>query len=462
MDGAVDNTLKARLLRVARLGLPFVLGAVAIHLSGIVDTAMMGRYGETELAAVAGSAAVFDIFANFLLAAAVGYQILAARFIGADDPGSLRASLRSSLVLAGGLSLIFIAIIVTIPDTLVGLVLDDAELRSIGAGYIVVRGPSLAAVVAFVLLASPLNSYERPGYAVGATLASTAVNLVLDFLLIYGFGPFPELGAVGNALSTTISWIVAVIYMLIAGATFGLPELLRKQPRRTDYGFETSVVTLSWPAMVSSLLDYVSIAIFFAIVGAIGQAALGGARVAFELMVVVFAFLGAFSAASRILIGRSLGVGDAEASKSFWRVGQLAMLTPAIVVGIVFVAAPTPIASVFTRFEPVIADARTAIALVGLTLPIMALTLGSRSMLIATGRTRQNMYANLGPALLIQLPVSWLLVQAGLGMGGAFAGVVAYWIARFGLTEAFARIAYRHEFASTDADDASPLQVRQI
>lgn len=454
-DATTPGTRRQRLKRIARLGVPFVLGAVAVNLSGTIDTAMMGRYGEEDLAAVAGASAVFDVFGNLLLAAAAGYQILAARFVGADDPGSLRTALRASVRLLGALAALLLVVIVAAPEWLAGLVLDDPALSGIGGAYMVARSPSLLAIAGFTLLAAPLNSFERPGYALKATLVATGVNAAADLLLIYGLGPVPEYGAVGNGLATTIAWAAAVAFMLRSARSFGLFELLRREPRRADYDFETRVLTLSWPAMASGLLDYASIAVFFAIIAAAGQAALGGARIAFEMMVLVFAFLMAFSAASRILIGRSLGGTDVPGVRAFWRDGQLALLGPACLAAVLFVVARQPIALLFTDFDAVIAAAGTALAFVGVSLPLMGLTLGSASMLLAAGRTKWNMYANLAPALLVQLPVGYALVSAGYGIGGAFTGVVAYWVVRYALTEALAGVAYRREEAkATEAEAA--------
>jgi putative MATE family efflux protein len=330
---------------------------------------------------------------------------------------------------------------------MVGLVAGgDPPLRDIGADYLAVRAPTLILLVPFTLLAATFNAYERPVFATVAALVVNAANLLLDPLLIFGPGPLPRWGAVGNGLATTFSWVLGVAVLVAAARRFELRRLLQRPGTGTPVEFVTSVPKLSWPAIVSSAVDYASLVVFFAIVGSLGSAALGGARIGFELMVLLFATASAFAAGARILIGRSVGSGAIEEARTFWRTGQWLLVAPALVIGVAFVAFAKPIARVFTSFTPVVDDAASAIALVGLCVPLLAWSLGNDGVLRALGRTRQDMYSNLIPVLLIQLPLAWLLAhEAGLGVAGAYLGFLGYWIGRASATEILARRAIAGE-----------------
>src|SRR5262245_7654702 len=132
-------------------------------MAGVVDPAMMGRYGTDDLAAVSGASAIFDVLASVVLASVVGHQILAARFAGRDDPAGIRRSLRSSMAYCGGLAVVLTLVCLLAGGWLTGLVSDNhAQLRDIGAGYLVARGPTLLLLVPFTLLAAPFNAYTKP------------------------------------------------------------------------------------------------------------------------------------------------------------------------------------------------------------------------------------------------------------------------------------------------------------
>lgn len=443
---------------ITALGLPFLLGALSSSLSGVVDTAMMGHYGSAELAAVSGASAVFDIFAATVLASVTGFQILAARFAGRRDPAGIRIAMRASARFSGAIAVGLTLLCMAAGGWLTGLVSDGhADLRSIGSRYLIARGPTLLLLVPYTLLTSTFNAYKKPRFALVAGIVVNLINLLLDWLLIYGPGPLPRLGATGNGLATTLSWLVGLGCMLVAARRFELRRMLAAPAPAPNAGpsagpvagpvdFVTSVPRLSWPAIASMSLDYASLAIFFTIIGAVGEDALGGGRIAFQLLVLIYGTGTAFSAAARILIGRAAGAGQFAQFGPLWRASLRMLLPPAVVICAVLILAPRPVALLFTSSTPVIDAAAKAIPLVGLCVPLVGWTLGNLSVLRALGKTKADMYTNLTAALVVQLPVGWLFA-IGLhdGVAGAFAGVLTYWAVRAVLTADLARRAVRDE-----------------
>lgn len=432
---------------IFKLGLPLLVGALSASLVGTVDTAMMGRFGELDLAAVAGSSAVFDIFSSIVLASATGHQILAARFAGRDDPAGIRASLRSSAWFCGGIAAVLTLCCFVAGGWLAGLVGGgDAELRHIGASYLAARAPSLLLLVPYVLLIAVLNSYKKPRYALISGIVINGTNIVLDWLLIYGHGGFPRMGATGNGLATSLSWLIGLGCLLVAAYRFKLVDLLRRPAVNAPVDFTTSIPKLGWPAITSMGLDYLCMAFFFAIIGGIGTTALGGGRIAFEIMVLLFSVGASYAAAVRILVGRSIGAGQVAQARKFWRMGQLLMSGPAIAIGLAMALLPAIVAKLFTSFAPVADAAADALLLVAISVPVMAWTLGNIGTLRALGKTKLDMYANLAAVCGLQLPLAWVLVDvAGMGLTGAFIGVLCYWLARAGMTELFTRTSLLQE-----------------
>jgi|GEM_PF-905684 len=427
--------------QIAVLGLPMLLGAISSTMSGVVDTAMMGHYGTADLAAVSGTSAVFDVFSAVVLASLVAHQVLTARFAGRGDPPGILRSLRQSALWCGGTAVLLTLACELLGGPLTALVTDGRpRLGRIGAGYLAARGPTLLLLVPFGLLVAVFNAYKRPCYAVTAGMAVNIVNLLLDWLLIYGPGPFPRLGATGNGLATTLAWGAGTVWLAVAARRFGLRGLLRGPGPAEPPDFETSVPRLAWPSVVSSALDYASMAVFFTIIAGLGEAALAGGRIAFEVQVLIFGVGSAFAAAVRVLIGRAAGAGQGAETRRLWRSGRLVLLGPGLLIGLLLAAVPGACSRPFTSSPVVLGQAAQAMPLIALCVPLMAWTLGNVSLIRALGRTRLDMYANLASALCVQLPVGWLLAgPAGLGIPGAYTGLVAYWCARALFTEIAAR-----------------------
>jgi putative MATE family efflux protein len=443
----------SRVRAIVALGLPMLVGAVAATMSGVIDIAMIGHYGAADVVAVSGAVAVFDIFANVVLASVVGHQILAARFAGREDPGGVRDSARTTLLFSGLLAVAAAVLCGSFGGWFTGLVTGgDPRLERIAAGFLLACAPTLLLLVPFSLISATLNAYKRPRYTMVAAIGVNVVNLILDWLLIYGVGPVPRLGAVGSGLATTASWAVGVGFLLVVAARLGLIGSLRRAEPPQPVDFETSVPRLAWPVMLSMAMDYTSTAVFFAVIGHLGAAALGGGRIAFQVMVVVYGVLGAFCAGGRVLMGRSLGGRDFAEAHALWRTSQRLLLAFSLPVGAFMVFMPGTIGSLFTSFPQVQSDASTAIRVVGVCLPLMAWTLGGVSALRALGQTRADMYGNLLAAACVQVPVAWLVAEVfGLGVAGAFVGVVGYWLVRGTASELLARRAMSRAAAAPAA-----------
>ena len=443
----VDRADKRTHVRqVLALGLPMLVGAFSASMAGIVDTVMMGRYGLREFAAVAGTSAIFDLFASVVLASVIGHQILAARFVGRDDPAGIRRSFRDSTVFCFSIAGAFTACCMLLGDPLAELISGGhQDLARLGQQYLIARGPTLLLLVPFALFAAIFNAYGQARVPAMAGILVNVVNLVLDWLLIYGPGPMPRLGAVGNGLATTLGWAVGVCWLLAAVRRHRLAERLA-QPgtATTPVDFVTSIPKLTWPAIVSSTLDYAGIAVFFGILGSLAESALAGGRIAYECMVLLFAIGSAFAAATRILIGRSIGAEEYTESRRFWRAGLHTLLLPGIFLGGLMVVAPRVCAMPFTSLPAVLDSAAQCLPLVGLCVPLMAWTLSNTSALRAAGRTRSDMYANLISAIAVQLPLAVVFTKVvQWGARGAFIGILAYWLVRAVSTDLLARSALR-------------------
>jgi len=188
---------------------------------------------------------------------------------------------------------------------------------------------------------------------------------------------------------------------------------------------------LSWPAMVSSGVDYASTAVFFGIVGGTGAGALAGSRIAFHVLVLIFGFASAFAAATRILIGRSVGANRTTDLRVTWRTGRTILVGAGVIVGAALIVTRHLIAVVFTGFPGVQGQIADALLVVGPIIPVLAWTLSNLAVIRAFGRTKLDMYGNLIAAVGVQLPIAWAFDElTGLGTPGAFFGMAAYWVVR--------------------------------
>ncbi len=438
-----DEDRRPHRTQLMALGLPLVLGGLSSTSAAFVDTVMMGHYGADSMAAVSGGAAVFEIFDAVVLASVTGHQILSARFAGLGEPAGIARSLRSSAWFCGGIALVLTVACMVGGGWMTGLITaDNAHLKSIGEGYLLSISPTLLLLVPFSLLTAIFSAHKRIRPVLVATIAVNIVNLVLDIVLIFGLGGLPRLGAVGNGLATSIAWAVGVALLAVVAWRSGMPELQwwTPGPVLAQPDFVTSIPRLSIPAMLSMALDHISLAVFFAIIGGIGAIELAGARIAWDIILLLFGIGLAFAAAERILIGRALGTNHPEAIAELWRTAVRVTIVPALIIAFPLLFFPAAVTGLVTSFHAIQSAAEGAIRLTGICVPLMAWTLANISVLRAFGKTSWDMYGNLVSAICIQLPLAWLLGHvAHLGLTGCYLGVVSYWLTRAVMTEVLGR-----------------------
>jgi MATE family multidrug resistance protein len=210
------------------LSIPVLFSLIAEPLTALVDTAFVSRLGATPLASLGVGATllsgVFWIF-NFL---GIGVQTAVAQATGRGDPkGVARVSTLAFLLAAiAGLGLIVIGVLLT--PAVVSMMGASGDMHRQASAYMYLRwfgAPAvLATVSAFGVLRGCLDMRTPLWIAVGVN----ALNIGLDPILIFGFGPIPPLGVEGAALASTISqWVGALWILQIVVSRVGFERRLR-------------------------------------------------------------------------------------------------------------------------------------------------------------------------------------------------------------------------------------------
>ena len=197
---------------ILRLAVPNILASLSAPLIGIADTAMIGHLPEVAyMGAVATAAVIFDFLFWSVAFLRMGTTSLVAQYFGAGDKGTCTATLYRALGLAGAIGLA----VLVLQDLVVwigfGAAGGSAEVQLWGARYFAVRiwGFPLA------LMVVALNGFFLgTAYALGpmfVTVAANIVNVVADYVLIYGKWGAPALGVAGAAWASVVANSVALV-----------------------------------------------------------------------------------------------------------------------------------------------------------------------------------------------------------------------------------------------------------
>ena len=381
-------------------------------------------------AAVAGLEFAFQYyFIGFGLALALssGTISVVSRFKGAGNHARADLAIKQSLWLAVLISLPLVAAAQLYSAPLVDLLTDDPAAIEQGAIYLRIVTYALLFRFWSMIAARALQGSGDTRTPMYVNLVTVPINIALNAALIFGLGPFPELGIAGAAWGTTIAETLgAVIFfsLLVAGS---YDVSLRLGGTQWDTALARELVRVSAPLAGTRLVGTFGRFPFLFVLATLGTPVVAAFAIGRRVIMLAMMPAWGYSTASSTLVGQALGAGDeSEATAYGWDTTSIALVTQLLIAAVMAVFA-RPIATVFT--------AET----VGMTVEFIrmfALAVGGfsvartmRGALRGAGDTSWPLYGKiLGLAVrlaitALALPVGFAVslgfvsIQPGLGMG---------------------------------------------
>jgi putative MATE family efflux protein len=397
---------------ILALALP-ALGALAAEpLYVLVDTAIVGHLGTTQLAALAIAATVmstaFTIF-NFLT---YGTTAHVARLHGAGRHAEAAALGSQALWLALGIGVVLLVAIEATAPFAVSLMGGSG---AVGDGAVVyLRIAALGGPL--FMVASAAQGFLRGVSDLRTPLlilvAAHIVNAALEVLFVYGFG----WGLKGSAWGTVIAQLgMALAFVAVQRrAGFERPHLAKMRPL-ARIGSEIAVRTT---ALTGSFL------VGSAVLARIGAASLGAHQIAFQLWVFLALILDAIAIAGQVMVGRMLGAGDAAGA----RAAATRMIGWSVAVGtlfaVLFLTLGDAVPRLFTDDPAVIRQAHVIWPLFALMMPANGAVFALDGILIGAGDTRYLMWGMLLAAA-VYVPIALLALWEDWGIAGVWWGLLA-------------------------------------
>jgi putative MATE family efflux protein len=414
---------------VIRLAYPVALGMLSFTLLTVVDTAMLGRLGSTPLAASGVAGVLFFAIAFPLSGVSIGVQALVARRFGEGDPQQCGQILNAGLLLSLGLG-IPVAIAAPWLASVSGPILSaDPDVVALGTQYLHLRLIGTAFMLASWVYRGFFAGIGHTRHQMWAAILITAVNVFLDYGLIFGRLGMPAMGIRGAAIASTAAQGAGLLYFLGASLLerYRVPYAVSW---RLLHGVQwlRPTVRLSLPVFGQRVVSNGSWFAFFTVVARIGTVELAATNVMRSIYHLSIMPAFGFATAAATLIGQDLGGGRAErAEEHGWEAAKLAALLLAAV-GLLFLAFPRAIFLIYTSDPQVIGVGTLPLRILG---PIQAfggIAIVLTHALQGAGCTRFVMVSELGVCLGMYLPVVYFLgLRTPLGLVGAWTGEYLYW-----------------------------------
>jgi len=425
---AEDFTVGSIPRAVTILAIPMMLELLMESAFGLVDVFFVAKLGADAVASVGiASTLIILVFAVALGLCMAATATVARRIGEGDSDGAAVAAVQA--LLAG--------VVASVPISLAGAFWAPEMLRLMGASPAAVEGSGYAAVlfggsstIFFIFLINAI--FRGAGDAVLAMRSlwlANAVNIVLDPCLIFGWGPFPEMGLTGAAVATTVGRGLGVVYQLRALRS-GSRLKIRRRHLRFDPAVMGRLVRISATGMLQFFVAMASWIGLVRIIAVFGDGALAGMTIA--VRVLHFAILPAWglSNAAATLVGQNLGAQKPErAERAVWLTGgyNLVFLGG---VAVVFLMFAEPLILLFTSEPGVVKIGVRCLQILSAGYLTLAHGMVVMQAFNGAGDTDTPTLVNLACHWLLQLPLAYLLArtlgwaESGVFVAAVFSGAV--------------------------------------
>jgi MATE family multidrug resistance protein len=417
--------IRRHLAELSRLSGPVIVSRAGIMTLALVDTIMVGRYAVQELAyqsiGLAPSTVLVVVTYGLLLGTLVSAAGAIGRGVEADAGAAWRRALPFALIV-GAIG----ALLCQLGEPLLLATGQSADLAAGGGAVMRVIGWGLPGLALFVATSFFLEGISRPLPAMLAMIAANLLNILLNWLLVYGEWGLPELGAVGSAWATTlVRWAGAA---LLIGYVWTMAEHARFGVRRRPGGGWRAGVRqrrIGYATAASVGMESTAFAVVQIFAGWLGAMALAATAIAINVVAIVFMVALGLGSATAVRVGVAHGRRDpADLALAGWTGLAACTLVMAAAGAVLLVAAPA-IAGVYSTDAALVAVAAPLIAFVAWILVVD----GGQAVMANALRGRGDAWVpTVSHALSyfgVMIPAAWLFAfPLGRGALGLLEGIL--------------------------------------
>ena len=310
------------------IGIPIIIGQLGTIVLGFADTLMIGHHSTQELAAAGLVNNIFGLVFISYMGFSYGLTPIIGRLYGMERTDEIGQKVRNSFVANMMVGCIFsIALIVLYLN--LAHIGQPEELLALIRPYFIVNLISVLFMGAFNTTKQFLDGIAHTKVAMWVMIAGNIANILGNWMLIYGVGPFPELGLLGAGISTLFSRI------LMAGAMIGVvmgrskfqqyrTDIIQSHTNKADF---KEMNRLGWPVALQLAMETAAFTLSCVMVGWLGTIPLASHQVMITLSQLFYLSLSGMAAAMAIRVSHFVGQKDFAAVRrnayDGWRLALL-------------------------------------------------------------------------------------------------------------------------------------------
>lgn len=332
--------------------LPVTIQQMLSMVTNVVDNVMIGRLGETEMGGVGLASKVFFIVTVAVFGVSSGMSVLSSQYWGNDDIPNIRKVVGLGSCISLGFAVVLTLLCFCFPEAAMRIFTDSPRLIETGAVYLRIMSLSWPFMALSETIATGLRSMDvvRPRAVVSAI--AIAINVVFNYILIFGKLGAPAMGVAGAALATCIARAAELI-MMIAGLR------ILKSPLwcnlKEYFGFSREMIgqfmNRSMAVCINDTLWGIGYSLHALTYGRMGESAAAAFSVISIFSDIEVVGLLGLATACAVILGNELGAGNLKRAEKYSRYYMALGLMVGVVICVITMIITEPVARIY-NFSP--------------------------------------------------------------------------------------------------------------
>lgn len=415
-----------------------IIGFFFITSYNFIDRFFVSRLGDLAIAAIGMAFIVQLIMISLGSGIGVGVNSFISRNLGSKKENVSIDAAQHTFILA---------LIIGITFTILGLLIQKHLFEFLGAKgellKLIMDYLTIIFIFAPVSLLSMFSSGIFQGWGDTVSpmkfmMVGTLLNLTLDPLLIFGLGPFPELGIRGAALASGIGRSISLLYMLFVLFIQKRPTHLMISRFKFNWQIVKGILQVGFPSSLSQILTSVAMGFIFLILKPFGDDARAAYTIVFTYEVVIFLPTIGVSQAITILTGHNFGARLIDRVKEIYHKGIVVSFSMMTLTSVIILISPRTFASVFAQSSEVLEISAVALRITAVGYLFVSLYFCSIASFQGLGMGRQYLIANIFRMFILQIPFAYF--------GGLLFNLNGVWIGLMSVNILSALILYKWFF----------------
>ncbi|HXM96638.1 MAG TPA: MATE family efflux transporter [Candidatus Dormibacteraeota bacterium] len=421
------STLRKEFRPTLQLALPLVLAELGWMSMTIVDTVMVGHlpYSATAMGAVSLGSNLFIVLALFGGGLLLGLDTLVSQAFGAGRREDCHRSLLNSIYLSVALTPFLAAPVWLLPSLLRSMQIDPAVL-ALAIPYTKALAVGLLPLLLYFAVRRTLQAMNMVRPVAFALISANFVNVMGNWIFVYGTWGAPAMGVVGSGWSTAISrlYLAAVLVGYLLWYDRRHRTKLLETPVEIDLPRIRRLITLGFPAALQFTLESGVFALVTALIAGLGAVPLASHQIALNTVALTYMVPLGISSAAAVRVGQAIGRNKPLAAGE---AGSTAIFLGAVFMscsGAALFLFPRWIARMYTPNEEVIRNTVWLLAAGAVFQLFDGIQTVATGALRGTGDTRTPMICHFTAYWVIGLPLgAWLCFRRGWGAFGLWSGL---------------------------------------